>query len=195
MILLEVHDGLLAEPLRILPVGNDQGWRVLTPCEVDPPENPAFGDLAAICPLLREAADHEGGIHFEVFNALMLEIFKRAPSGQQLKSMFNAKQLHYVGEINVHHLKGQSKPATVYQFEKERTRVRVLWLYGEKRMTLILTHMFIKPGGKKSTTPPVQVDRAGTIYNSYVSAVERGVARLIHQQGGRDGFEGLGRCA
>lgn len=190
MILLEVHDGLLLEPMRLLPAGSHNRWRILTPCDDDPIDNAGLEDVVEVTPLLREAAGYEGGSHFDVFYALIESIIVRAQIGRPLEEVFNAKQLHNVGQVTVKRPDGSQQLATVFQFEKQRTVVRLLWLYGPPRRTLIITHMFVK---KTPKTPPVEVERAGAIFKSYVHAVESGSARLIKQQGGRNGFEQLGK--
>lgn len=193
MILVEVHDGLFSEAFRISPAASSTSWRLLTVCDADLPQgvNATLDALVAICPMLREAFELIGSNHFEDFDLLMQDILRRAPSGLPWDRLFDDKHLHEVGNVTVARLSGKSERWKLFQFEKQRTLVRVLWSYGSGRKTLLLTHVFIKPGGRKKT-PRSELERARKILERYLEAVDAGQAQLIYAQGGRDGFVKLG---
>jgi hypothetical protein len=193
MILLEVHDGLFSEAFRISPATSASSWRLLTSCDADLPQNAALtlDSLVSVCPMLREVFELGGSNHFEDFDLLLEGILRRAPSGLPWDQLFDDKQLHEVGDVTVKRVSGSSERWKLFQFQKKRTLVRVLWSYGTARKTMLLTHVFVKPGGKKQT-PMAELDRAKRILERYLAAVDAGQAQLINAQGGRDGFVKLG---
>ncbi|WP_156466770.1 type II toxin-antitoxin system RelE/ParE family toxin [Methylibium sp. Root1272] len=188
MILVEVHEGLFAETFRITaPIGGG-GWRLLTLCDGDLPEGAdTLEVLVEVCPLLREVGELAGTDHFQHFHLLLQDVLRRAPMGLAWDQVFDDKHLHEVGDVVVTRTTGKVERWKVFQFEKQRTLVRVLWSYGSGRRTLLLTHMFVKPGGRKKT-PRSEIERARKTLETYLAAVDAGQAKLITEQGGRDGF-------
>jgi hypothetical protein len=187
MILVEIHDGLFHEHFRIRPTGTENGWRVLTECDAQPALPLSLEALACVCPLLREAGELSGQNHFEDFDALKDEILKRAPGGRAWNEVFDDKSLHDIGEVVITRKSGKVERHKLFQFQKRNTLVRVAWAYGNGRKTMLITHMFVKPGGKK-TTPQNEKDRAQKVLQKYCDAVDTSLVKLIDEQGGRDGF-------
>lgn len=200
MILLEVHDGLLDDGhfsvTRLTPPG---GWRLLTPCDQDvspaldesgQPQLLTRGQVFRACPLLREGFSPQGSGNATVFGLLLDLILTRLQDGGAIRELFDKKQLHEVGTATIV-ANGKAEHAKILQFEKKRSVVRILWLFGRPAKTLLITHTFIKPGGKVQTTPRAETERAERIFQEYALAHDARVAQLITAQGGRNAYESL----
>lgn len=182
MVLVELHEGLLQDPATVACQGHD-GWRVLTACLVDATSSKLESFNADKCPLLAEAAAW-GDREFADFLGLFTSIAAKAKVARPWEQMMDRKQLHDVGDIKL----SNGNPAKVWQFEKKRTAVRVLWLYAGGRRVLLVTHGFLK---RARHTPDDQKGRAAATANRFFGAVEQGTARLVFEQKGRSGFEVL----
>lgn len=192
MLLMEVHDGLFAEPFRVAAPAGHPGWRLLTLCDGEPAEPVSLDSVVAVCPLLREAAELDGARDFEDFNSLLREILKRGAAGRPWDKVFDDKHLHDIGDVTLQRASGKTESWKILQFQKKQTLIRLVWSYAELRWTVLLTHMFIKPGGKRPT-PPSEVTRARDVLQSYLQALDTKSVKLIEPQGGIDGFQRLVR--
>lgn len=201
MILLEVHEGVLdGEQFSLTRPAPAGGWRLLTPCDQDvSPADDEGGrqqpvsreQIFGACPLLREGFSPQGSGNARVFGQLLNLILTRLQGGGDIRELFDQKQLHEVGTATVTLGSGQTENAKILQFEKKKTIVRILWLYGRAGKTLLITHTFVKPGGHVQTTPQSERDRAQRIFQSYVRAHDAKTVQLITAQGGRDGYQAL----
>jgi hypothetical protein len=192
MLLMEVHDGLFAEPFRVAAPAGHPGWWLLTPCDAEPAEPVSLDSVVTVCPLLREAGELDGGRAFEDFDSLLREILKRGAPGRQWDQVFDDKHLHEIGDVTLKRASGKVESWKILQFQKKQTLIRIAWSYAELRRTVLLTHMFVKPGGKRPT-PPSEVTRAKDVLQSYLQALDTRSVKLIEPQGGIDGFQRLVR--
>lgn len=194
MLLMEVHDGLFADPFQSIAAPDHDGWRLVTPCGTDlslaagaPVTRQQVFDA---CPLLDESARFGVQDH-AAFQLLMDFVLARAIAGQPWRDVTTTDQLHEVGKARVRMPGGASLEHTVWQFAKRRTLARILWFYTGKRKVMLITHSFVKRGGKELYTPPAERDRAEQTLQTFINAAASGQAKLIEAQGGRNALKRL----
>jgi len=193
MFLLELHHGLLAESFE-LQTAQHSGWRLVTPCDGDLPEYDKqggkvlykLGDIAPICPILREAGDLHAP-KYEEFIRLLMKMFSTAQSGQNWPDVMY-DQVHEVGRVNVRGISGKIENYVIIQFGKKKNLIRVLAFisaFGRKRA--FISHVFEKPANSK-TTPKKEIVRAQNNLQEYLNAIEAKNIQLISAQGGKNEF-------
>lgn len=182
MVLVDLHEGLLLDPPMVAWAGHD-GWRLVTPCNVEAADPRTERFDADRCPLLAEVATWEDR-EFQDFLGLFASITAKAKIARPWEQMMDRKQLHDVGELTL----SNGAKTKLWQFEKKRTAIRLVWVYGGGKRVLLATHAFLK---RQSKTPADERERAAGTARQFFGSVEQGTARLVYEQGGRLGFEVL----
>ncbi|WP_208944237.1 hypothetical protein [Paracidovorax avenae] len=193
MILLEVHDGLFADPFQVTPVEHS-GWHFITPCDREPlrrlPQGGiTFDDVATVCPLFYEAGEFSVA-NQKHFQSLLFKLLAAAKSEHDLNSRLG-KLVHDAGDVTVQRASGKFEKWTITQYGIIKTLLRIHCLpqTGGRRLAL-LTHAFEKPANSKNT-PAKEQARFADIVARYYAATDSGKALLIKDQGGENGFKRL----
>lgn len=196
MYLLEVHHGLFKVPFQLEAVPH-QGWTLITPCTADLAAFDANGqriahtldDVAAICPLLLEAADFTDD-SYRKFLALMNTMTTIAQSGHDLQAVMNDK-VHQAGDVSIKRASGKHETHAIIQFGKKATIVRVHTFTSRVgRKIVFISHAFEKPKNSDKT-PKKEQDRSKRNLEAFFDAVDAKTAKLIDSQGGHHGFFNL----
>ena len=193
MYLLELHHGLLSSPFE-LEAPPHSGWRLITPCDCDLPNLDAtgkriaysFAEVAANCPLLREAEVLKQPELMEFVRLLQI-MFKTALSGHNWPEVMN-KQVHKVGQVNINRDSGKRESHVIMQFGKKTTLIRVVvFISAHGRKCAFVSHMFEKPANSKKT-PAKEQARSQRNLQAYFDAIDSNDIQLVNVQGEKNGF-------
>jgi hypothetical protein len=193
MFLLELHHGLLAESFE-LQAAQHSGWRLVTPCDGDLPQNNRQGKRAsyererviAMCPFLREASELDEK-EWREFLSLFNTVLATAQSGQDWPKVMH-KQVHPAGDVSIRRRLGKHERHTIIQFGKKKSLIRIFaFISTGGRKLAFVSHSFEKPANV-ARTPAAEQERASVNLQSYLDAIDAKNVQLIEAQGGEYEF-------
>lgn len=172
----EIHAGLFQTP-QAVEVTSPVGWRFFARCDRD--------ELRS-CHLFRDAQQYDED-NRKAFRLLWRMLFEIAPRGVPWNQAFQDGQLfHSVHSFTVRRKlpngKQVDRQVEVFQFKKKATKVRVLWVHGEARLTAFITGAFEKTTGE---TPRSEQNRAEAAAKEFFDALDSGRVFMISRQGGK----------
>ena len=193
MFLLELHHGLLAESFE-LQAAQHSGWRLVTPCDGDLPQNNRQGKrvsyererVIAMCPFLREASELDEK-EWREFLSLFNTVLATAQSGQDWPKVMH-KQVHPAGDVSIRRRLGKHERHTIIQFGKKKSLIRIFaFISTGGRKLAFVSHSFEKPANV-DRTPAAEQERARFNLQSYLDAIDANNVQLIEVQGGEYEF-------
>jgi hypothetical protein len=193
MFLLELHHGLLAESFE-LQAAQHSGWRLVTPCDGDLPQNNRQGKrvsyererVIAMCPFLREASELDEK-EWREFLSLFNTVLATAQSGQDWPKVMH-KQVHPAGDVSIRRRLGKHERHTIIQFGKKKSLIRIFaFISTGGRKLAFVSHSFEKPANV-ARTPAAEQERARVNLQSYLDAIDAKNVQLIEAQGGEYEF-------
>jgi hypothetical protein len=176
----EIHERLFANP-RVVEALPRKGWRFFAHCSAD-----SIDTCTLLCKDLMSFTDVRNKKAFVTLWEWLIEAGK---SGKPWKQIFqDGKLFHPVHSFTVQRVdsktgKTKKHEVEVHQFKKKRTDVRVLFVYGDGRLLVFVTHAFEKDG---QTTPRSEQTRAEAEAKRFFDALDSGTIQLIEEQGGQD---------
>lgn len=196
MFLLEVHHGLLSDNFSLVAPSHG-GWTLITSIDQNFAASDATGkaltytqeQVFAACPFFREASALKDP-EFEAFIHLIKSMLETAESGQEWPAVMN-KAVHEAGRIGITRNSGKHEEYPIIQFGKKKTMIRIhTFTSAVGRKVAYVSHVFEKPKNLDKTPRSEQI-RAQNNLQSFLSAVDDGVAQFIDIQGGKDEFNKL----
>ncbi len=196
MFLLEVHHGLFSDHFSLV-APSHTGWTLITSIDKDFLARDAKGktlhhtqeQVFAACPFFREAAALKDP-EFTAFLHLVQSMLNTAESGQDWPAVMN-KAVHDAGRVVIKRNSGKHEDYPIIQFGKKKTMIRIhTFTSAVGRKVAFISHVFEKPKNSDKT-PSSEQARAQTNLQSFLSAVDAGVAQLIEIQGGKNEFNKL----
>ena len=193
MFLLELHHGLLAESFE-LQAAQHAGWRLVTPCDGDLPQNNRQGKrvryererVIAMCPFVREASELDEK-EWREFLSLYNTLLATAQSGQDWPKVLH-KQVHDAGNVTIQRSLGKHERHTIIQFGKKKSLIRIFaFISSGGRKLAFVSHGFEKPANV-GRTPAAEQERARVNLKSYLDAIDAKNIQLIDVQGGKNEF-------
>lgn len=175
----ELHEGLFSDP-QTLKAPPRTGWRFFAPCS---------GDSIATCALFCRDLKAFDKPSRKAFKSLMDFLLEAGKAGKPWAQIFqDGKLFHPVHKFVLKRRdrktgKAYTQEIEVHQFKKKKTAVRVLFVYGDGRMLVFITHTFEK---ETRGTPHAEQTRAAKEAQLFFTALDSDQVQIISDHGGKD---------